>query len=243
MPRPIPTHVNMKVTFVTLFFALQALTISAQQDAIKRSIKIQITPGISEQNFAFQRYMERPRSYSVQASSSPVNAKGLGLTIPIYFTNPNYKTGLLINPILRYDLVDHKNSLAKPERSEYGLFSDLHLSVFKHGSLKYKKIKLPIKIGVGYSFISPFQAFDYPFQVIHFNPPARLINSPKTYLDFQGINSFIAFSFLKGVSLKQQLMYVPKNQILYNGYWHAMMYHISIEIEPRVFFKKKKELI
>jgi hypothetical protein len=229
-----------KLRFIYLLLFQFQILCAQEISTNTRKIKIQIAPGISEQNFAFQKYMERPRSYSVQASSSAVNAKGLGVTLPIYISNSNYRTGLLINPILRYDLVDHKSSLVKPQRSEYGLLSDLHMSVFKHGSLKYKKVKLPIKIGVGYSFISPFQAFDYPFQVIHFNPPARLINSPKTYLDFRGIHTFIMLSFLKGVTLKQQLMYVPKNQILYNGYWHAMMYHISIEIEPKVFLKRKK---
>ncbi len=232
----------MKFRIILLLLIACSYSISANAfgfDSLKQKWQIIFTPGISIQTFAFQRWISYPSSYIVQTSLSELNAKGLGLTLPFYIVGKSNRTGLLINPIIRYDLVD-PTLKRPPALSDYKIFCDLHLSVFQNFQLGFREKKISFKIGVGYSFISPFISYNERFFIIITAPyPPRLIVRNKINLDFEGIHFFLRFPLIKGFYFKQQLMYVPKGQIIYTGYWHNMMYHASIEVDPKLFKRKR----
>lgn len=192
---------------------------------------ISISFGISIQKFFLeQKFSSSPNAF-LPLTGAEQNPEGLGITIPIEFYNPNHNLGIIVNPILRYDIVTpHPFKINGVPDDDYGLFSDLHLSLYKKLRLK-KTFKNPLKIGIGYSFISPFLSFDEP------NP--QLLNRKEIDLSFQGYHLFINIPLHSKIYLKQQFMYVPNGQIMYLDFEDRMMYHLSVEINANIFFKKK----
>jgi hypothetical protein len=213
-----------------------------EKNSTKSITQLEFRPGISIQTFAFQRWISYPSSYLVQASSLESNAEGYGLTLPLYL-HTEKSIGILINPILRYDFVRSVPYTISgiDKNSKYALFADLHLSIYQSYRLRIGPNKMLLKVGLGYSFISPFQGYKETFTIL-ITPPytPKLIRRDNIKLDFEGFHFFLNLPITNEISLKQQLIYVPKGQILYKGYWEAMMYHLCIEIDPKVFKRKNK---
>lgn len=194
-----------------------------------------ISFGVSVQKFFLeQKFPSSPNAF-LPLTGAEQNPEGLGLTIPIEFYSPIRNLGILANPILRYDIVTPQPFKANGlTEDEYGLFTDLHLSLYKNLTLK-KVFENSLKIGIGYSFISPFQAFEEP------NP--QLLNRKEIDLSFQGYHLFINIPLHSKIYLKQQFMYVPNGQIMYRDFEDCMMYHISVELNTSIFKKKDKVIV
>lgn len=221
------------VAIVTLFLLLIPDILPGQsEEKPKLGSEFSISFGISVQKFFLeQKFPSSPNAF-LPLTGAEQNSEGLGLIIPIELFNTNRNFGILLNPIIRYDIVTPQPFKGNGLPADvYGLFADLHLSLYKKLSLK-KVFKNPLKIGIGYSFISPFQSFEEP------NP--QMLNRKEIDLSFQGYHLFINIPLHSKIYLKQQFIYVPDGQIMYLDYEDRMMYHLSVEINTNIFSRKEK---
>lgn len=214
----------MRVMLLCLLITLFRIPIFCQvksSNADKTGFKPSIYAGLSYQKFMLQQWFVPSSNTLIPFLGAEQNPEGFGLSIPIEFYSSNRNLGILVNPILRYDVVrPYVFSINGVPKDKYSLFSDYHFSIFRKFRIR-RIFSNPLKAGIGYSFISPFIAFDED------NP--QLLQRMEVKLDFEGFHFFLNLPFTNEISLKQQFMYVPHGQIMYNGFWEAMMYNISIQ--------------
>lgn len=222
----------VRAILVLVLFLIPDFLLGQPTKKSKLANQLSISLGASFQKFFLEQKFPSSTNAFLPVTGAEQNPEGFGLTIPIEFYNPNGNWGILADPILRYDVVTPQpfqgNGL--PE-DEYSVFADLHLSFHKKFKVKWV-FKNPLKIGVGYSFISPFLSFEEP------NP--QLLNRKEIDLSFQGYHLFISIPLHNKIYLKQQFMYVPNGQIMYRDYEDCMMYHLSVEINTSIFSRKEK---
>jgi hypothetical protein len=189
-----------------------------------------VSLGLSYQTFAFERWSS-PEAGSIFNSIlfGSQNAEGFGLTLPVSIYAPNRKFGILINPVIRYDIVYQEiigiGTQKRKEKSK--IFSDFHVTLFK--KMKIGNSKLLFDIGLGYSFISPFLSFKEDYIIIVSQPyKPKYYEGNKVRLDFQGFNAYLKIPLSNKLSIQQRLIYVPKGQIIYKSYWTSYFFQIGL---------------
>ncbi len=211
------------VILVNLSFASYCQSQSEQP-----RVTTQLYTGISIQKFALQQWV-KPTG-PLHHLGAEQNPEGFGLEMPIEFFFNHHNFGLLGNPILRYDITKPLGFSGPGLKQKASLFVDFHISVYKKLEIP-KYFKQPLKIGVGYSFISPFLAYE--------NPAPNLIPWREIKLDFAGPHILLCIPVYKFISIKQQLMYVPQGQIMYWNFSEALMYHLIFEANLSQLINKK----
>jgi len=205
---------------------------SIGQSSKQKKITTQFFIGISIQKFALQQWVKPSSNAALYLLGAEQNPEGFGIEIPIEFYFNELNFGLLINPILRYDVTKPVAFGGTGIEQEKSLFADMHLSIFRKQYIS-KYFKQPLKIGIGYSFISPFLAFE--------NPAPPLIPYKEIKLDFEGPHVFLSVPIGNLLYIKQQFTYIPKGQIMYLDYSKALMYHLSIKLDPKAFKRKRNK--
>jgi hypothetical protein len=224
---------------ITLLFVSLNQTVSAQSLSDSKRVEISLEVGLSYQFFGLPNYWLSPKEPRIERNPflaiGRVNAIGIGLPVGVNIYNPILKYGLKFDATLRYDEVSPEFFTRNGKnKAVYGLFADYHFLIFRNFSVPFTKLhkkfkggKLEIRPGIGYSFISPWQSFDYQWMAIDIQN-RKIITGDEVDLSSHGICVSLGLKPTKSIGTEFKFIHISQDQLLYNYYQSSNLMVIKL---------------
>jgi hypothetical protein len=208
-----------------------------------QKVEILFSPGLSFQSFTDIFFINRDYEHvwTSIGLDGESNAQGFGLPLPIHCYFPLRNLGVRYEPVLRYDVVVPKNpyrSVTDPQtKDKFGFFADHHLTVYRKFGFSKGSSKSHI-MGLGYSLISPGLSYNRDWIITNFTH-GTVMTGNKVDLSFGGGHIFFSSKIYRDLYANGRLIYIPKNNIIYNYSLASMMFSITLEYKFRILHQER----